>query len=153
MAEGPIAEIVDNPKQATRRPSMQVLKTGALYFALVFGAGFLLGPIRILWLEPRVGTRWAELTEAPIMLVVMLLAARWIGRRFGVPRTPSVRLGMGFVALALMLVAEFGLVLSLRGMTIEQYFATRDPVSGTVYYAMLLLFALLPYLYARRGPE
>jgi hypothetical protein len=26
-------------------------------------------------------------------------------------------------------------------------------VSGTVYYALLLLFALLPYLYARRGPE
>jgi hypothetical protein len=130
---------------------MQVLRMGALYFALVFGAGFLLGPIRILWLEPRVGTRWAELTEAPIMLVVMLLAARWTVRRFGVPRTPSDRLGMGFVALTLMLGAEFGLVLSLRGMTIEQYFATRDPVSGTVYYAMLLLFALLPYLYARRG--
>jgi ABC-type iron transport system FetAB permease component len=58
---------------------------------------------------------------------------------------------MGFVALAFMLIAEFGLVLSLRGMTIGQYFATRDPVSGAVYYAMLLLFALLPYLYARRG--
>jgi hypothetical protein len=130
---------------------MQVLKTGALYFALVFGAGFLLGPIRILWLEPRVGTRWAELTEAPIMLAVMLLAARWIVRRFHLPRTPSVRLGMGFVALAFMLIAEFGLVLSLRGMTMEQYFATRDPVSGTVYYALLLLFALLPYLYGRRG--
>jgi hypothetical protein len=146
-----MAAIVDNPMQLARRPSMQVLNMGALYFAIVFGAGFLLGPIRILWLEPRVGTRWAELTEAPIMLVVMLLATRWIVRRFRVPRTPSGRLGMGFVALALLLGAEFGLVLSLRGMTIGQYLATRDPVSGTVYYVMLLLFALLPYLYARRG--
>ena len=29
---------------------MQLLKAGATYFALVFGAGFVLGPIRILWL-------------------------------------------------------------------------------------------------------
>lgn len=130
---------------------MQALKMGALYFALVFGAGFLLGPIRIFWLEPRVGARCAELTEAPIMLAVMLLAARWIVRRFDVPRTPSVRLGLGFAALAFMLIAEFGLVLGLRGMTMEQYLATRDPVSGTVYYALLLLFALLPYLCARCG--
>lgn len=28
---------------------MQVLKAGVLYFALVFGAGFALGPVRILW--------------------------------------------------------------------------------------------------------
>lgn len=130
---------------------MPALKMGALYFGLVFGAGFLLGPIRIFWLEPRVGARWAELAEAPIMLAVMLLAARWIVRRFDVPRTPSVRLGLGFVALAFMLIAEFGLVLGLRGMTMEQYFATRDPVSGTVYYALLLLFAWLPYLCARCG--
>ena len=28
---------------------MQILKAGTLYFALVFGAGFLLGTIRVLW--------------------------------------------------------------------------------------------------------
>jgi hypothetical protein len=35
---------------------MQILKAGVLYFALVFGAGFVLGPIRILWAVPRLGT-------------------------------------------------------------------------------------------------
>jgi len=45
---------------------MRVLRAGALYFAIVFGVGFLLGPIRILWIVPRVGTRTAELIEAPI---------------------------------------------------------------------------------------
>ena len=45
-----------------------------------------------------------------------------------------------------MLAAEFGLVLALRGITFAQYFATRDPVSGTAYYLMLLLFAVLPRL-------
>jgi len=36
---------------------MQILKAGVLYFALVFGAGFVLGTIRTLWVAPRVGTR------------------------------------------------------------------------------------------------
>jgi len=129
---------------------MQILKAGALYFALVFGAGFVLGPIRILWVVPRVGTRMAELTEAPIMLVVTIISARWIVRRLAVPSTPSSRLGMGGIALGLLLVAEFTPVLWLRGISIGEYLATRDPVSGTVYYAMLGAFAIMPLLVARR---
>jgi hypothetical protein len=46
----------------------RVLKAGGLYFALVFAAGFALGPIRLLWLVPRFGARSAELMEAPVML-------------------------------------------------------------------------------------
>jgi type IV secretory pathway TrbD component len=57
---------------------------------------------------------------------------------------------MGGIALVLMLVAEFGLVLWLRGMSIREYFASRDPVSGTVYYVMLGVFGVMPLLVARR---
>ncbi len=109
---------------------MQILKADILYFALVFGAGFVLGPIRILWLVPRFGTRLAELMESPPMLVVIIFAARWITARLAVPPTLFSRLGMGFIALGLLLVAEFMLVLWLRGMTISEYFASRDPMSG-----------------------
>jgi len=42
---------------------MQILKAGLIYFALVFGAGFILGPIRLRWGVPRFGTRAAELME------------------------------------------------------------------------------------------
>jgi hypothetical protein len=129
---------------------MKILKAGVLYFALVFGAGFVLGPIRILWLVPRVGTRVAELMEAPIMLIVVILAARWVVQRLAVPPIPLKRLGAGLIALGLLLVAEFSLVLWLRGMTISEYFAARDPVSGTVYYVMLGVFALMPLVVARR---
>ena len=130
---------------------MKALKAGLVYFAVVFGAGFGLGFMRVLWLEPRFGTRWAELAESPVMLVVMVLAARWIVRRFDVPRVSAARLVMGFSALAFMQAAEFGLVLSLRGMTIAQYLAVRDPVSGAVYYLLLAVLALLPLLLARGG--
>jgi len=129
---------------------MHVLKAGAFYFALVFGAGFVLGPIRILWLVPRVGERTAELMETPIMLGVIVLAARWIARRVAGPPTPPRLLCVGFVGLGLLLVVEFTVVLWLRGLTIGEYFAKRDPVAGTVYIMMLGVFAVMPLLVARR---
>ena len=129
---------------------MRIMKAGVLYFALAFGAGFVLGPIRILWVVPRFGTRIAELMEAPIMFVVIIVAARWIVRRLAVPYTLSIRLGMGCVALGLLLVAEFTLVLWLRGLSISDYLASRDLVSGKVYYVILGVFAIMPLLVARR---
>jgi len=53
---------------------------------------------------------------------------------------------MGFVVLGLLQVAEFTLVLWLQGMSFSEYLATRDPVSGTVYYVMLGVFAVMPLI-------
>ncbi len=129
---------------------MQILKAGVLYFAVVFGAGFVLGPVRILWVAPRLGTRMAELLETPIMFVVTIVAARWIIRRLAVLPTPSSRLGMGGIALGLMLIAEFTFVLWLSGSSIREYLAGRDPVAAIVYYVMLGVFGVMPLLVARR---
>jgi type IV secretory pathway TrbD component len=84
------------------------------------------------------------------MFVVIIVAARWIVRRLALPYTLSVRLGMGCVALSLLLSAEFTLVLWLQGLSISDYLASRDPVSGTVYYIMLGIFAIMPLLISRR---
>ena len=129
---------------------MRVLKAGLLYFVLVFGAGFILGHIRLFWAVPRFGTRMAELLESPIIFAVMVVAAWWVVRCCRVPLTASIRLGMGLVALGLMLIAEFGFMLWLRGMTVAQYLATRDPISGTVYYFMLGVMAVLPLFIDRK---
>jgi ABC-type uncharacterized transport system permease subunit len=128
---------------------MQVLKAGAVYFALLFAVGFVLGAIRTLWVVPRVGARRAELMEMPVMLAVTILAARWTVLRLSVPPMPSVRLGTGCIALVLMLVAEFGFVLWIRGLSIRDYLATRDPVSGAAYY-LLIMYAVMPFLVARK---
>jgi hypothetical protein len=127
-----------------------LFKAGAFYFACVFAAGFALGAIRVSLLVPRLGERIAELVEMPVMFLVMLFAARWVVRHFALPLTSGVRLGVGVMALGLLLAAEFSLVLWLQGMTLAQYFATRDPVSGSVYAAMLVMFALMPLLVERR---
>ena len=119
-----------------------------VYFALVFGAGFVLGPIRILFLVPRFGVRLAELMEFPVMLVVIVLAARWLVRKF---QLAAHALLVGFLALALMVTFEFTLVLWLRGLTLTEYFRERDPVTGVVYYLMLLVFAAMPFFMAHKA--
>lgn len=127
-----------------------VLKAGTLYFILVFAAGFVLGTIRTFLVVPHFGTRMAELMETPIMLTVIGLTARWVVRRLHVPYRVSLRFGMGCIALVLLLAAEFTLVLLLRGMSIKEYCATLDPVSGTVYYISLGIFAVIPLLVCRK---
>ncbi len=84
------------------------------------------------------------------MLVAIGLAARWVVRRLSVPYRVSIRLGIGFIALVLLLAAEFALVLRLQGMSITEYFATLDPVSGTVYHISLGIFAVMPLLVYRK---
>jgi hypothetical protein len=128
----------------------RAIGAGLLYFALTFAAGFTLAPVRILVLEPRIGARAAELAELPVMLGISWLAASWTVRRFAVPPTFGARSAMGLLALTLMLLAEFALVLPLRGMTIPEYFATRDPVSGSAYYVALVAMALMPLAVQRR---
>lgn len=128
---------------------MQLWIRGGVYFALVFCVGFLLGVVRVLWLVPSLGERTAELLETPLMLGASLIFARLVVRRFP-GKTRIEYLQSGAIALGLLLVFEFTVVLGLRGMSVTEYFSSRDPVSGLVYAASLLVFALLPWLVAGR---
>lgn len=127
----------------------RALKAGVTYFVLAFGAGFLLGMIRVPFLVPRLGERTAELIEMPFMLVVIVLAARFIVRRFELPTRITPRLATGLIALVFLLAAELLLAVALQDRSLAEYIASRDPVSGTVYLLMLGLFALMPCFVGR----
>jgi len=121
---------------------------GVIYFTLVFGIGFVLGTIRVLWLVPQTGERYAELIESPLMLVAIYFSARLAVRRF--PATSAVDyLLSGAIALVLTLSIEFSVVLSLRGLSLTQYLDERDPVAGAVYLVMLAVFTFMPWLLGR----
>lgn len=129
--------------------TLRMIKAGLAYFALVFGTGFVLGVLRVSSLVPRLGERLAELAEMPFMLAVILIAAPYVMRRFAIPLSVSVRLGMGLLALGLLLVAELSLAVAFQNRSLADYIASRDPVSGSVYLAMLVLFAAMPILVGR----
>jgi hypothetical protein len=92
----------------------------------------------------------AELMEMPIMLVVIIVAARWTVQRLAVPPAPVPRLVMGGIALALLLAAEVALILGLWGLSVPEYVTSLDPVSGPVYAGALGALAVMPLLVGRR---
>ncbi len=130
-------------------PAMHLFKPALTYFALVFGAGFALALIRIPFLVPALGVRTAELIETPIMLAVIVVVSRRLTRRH-----PALdrwqRLSVGLAALVMMAAAELGVAFALGARSLGDYLASRDPVSGSVYLAALLLFALAPALWRAR---
>ena len=122
------------------------LKYGTIYFALVFAAGLVLGTIRVLALEPRIGARYAELIEMPVMLFVIYQSARYVVSKMPHTKAGIPYFNMGVTALALLLLLEFTLVLGLQGMSIGQYFDSRDEIAFGAYIVSLIIFAFMPWL-------
>lgn len=118
----------------------------------MFGAGFVLGIGRVLTLVPLLGVRTAELLEMPLMLIVVVIAARWIVRHRLDAYRLSPALSAGFLALGIMLFAELAVGMWLRGLSATEVFFDRDPVSDSAYYASLLLFAVMPTILVHIRP-
>jgi hypothetical protein len=125
---------------------MQVLEAGLVYFLLVFGLGFVLGSIRVPFIVPRLGKRRAELLEMPFMLIGIVFSAQFIISYFDLPLTLMAYLCVGLVALSLLIMAEILLVVAMQKGTIRQYFKRRDPISGSVYILLLIVFAAMPLI-------
>lgn len=123
---------------------IRLLKASSAYFGIVFAVGFILGTIRVPFVVPYLGERYAELIELPLMLIAIFLAARRTVNRFQLERVTAFLTGL--LAAGLLLVAEFSVVLSLRGLTVGEFLATRDPIAAAAYYAAVGIFAAMPGL-------
>jgi len=134
--------------------SMRVVAAAAFYFLIVFGVGFLCGPVRVFWLEPRFGEAAARLCEAPFLLCAMLPSARWLPRALGLRPDIASLATMGFGALLLQQFADFTVGAVLRGVAPAQQFARLSTPSGLIYVALLLAFVAMPVLanWPRRQP-
>jgi len=120
-----------------------------LYFLAVFGAGFALGPVRVLWLEPRLGVVAATLCEAPFLLLAMIAAAYWIPRIIHIAAGIGAALAMGLGALALQQAADLVVGTTLRGLSATDQLARLASPEGAIYAALLVLFALMPAIVNR----
>jgi hypothetical protein len=117
-----------------------------LYFAIVFGVGFVLGPIRVLLLEPSLGKPAATLCEAPFLLIAMVLAARWVPTRFELRTDLWSLVAMGIAALALQQIADFAVGAILRGFSPAEQLANFATPAGIIYAILLVAFAAMPIL-------
>src|ERR1700730_12152888 len=130
---------------------MRTLKAGVIYFLLVFAVGWILGPIRELWAVPHFDRMVAMLSEAVIMLIAMMVAARWVIRRFEVPQTLSATLSIGLIAIGLLFPAEIAGVVWVRGLSLREYLASFLIGPGLISLMMFLVFGAMPTVVTRAG--
>ena len=123
---------------------MRVTLAILLYFGVVFGVGFLLGPFRVWWLEPRFGPIIATACEAPFMLLAILVAARWVPRVMNIRRDPKTLVLIGIGSLVLLQIADFTIGFWLRGISPKEQFVQLLTGQGNIYVVLLALFAIMP---------
>jgi hypothetical protein len=127
------------------------VRAAMVYFLQVFGTGFALAFIRIPILVPRFGVRIAELMEMPVMLAVIVWASHRLAYRHPDWQWGR-RLAAGLLAFCLLACAELGVSWLFDRRSPGAYIAARDPVSGSVYLAALVCFAVAPALWQPRSP-
>lgn len=130
---------------------MRAVAAGALYFGLVYMAGFVLGFARELLVAPALGRIGAVLAEAPLMIAAMTLAALHVGRNLAIPLERGARLVMGGVGFVVLMIAEIAFARILRGHDLAQWLAGFLSIEGAISAALFLLFAAMPFLVRHAG--
>jgi hypothetical protein len=129
------------------------IAAGAVYFALVFALGFVLGTARTFFVHDAPGTSRliGVLIELPIMLGASWFLCLGVVRRLRVAPAIVPRAAMGGVALALLLLAEWLVGALLLGRAPSEHVALyRDP-SYALGLAAQLGFGLMPLMQLRQG--
>lgn len=129
---------------------IQVLKAGTVYFLITIGAGFVLEVIRFQVLALHISERFAEMMEIPNVLLATMIGARWVIDRFILPPLPGIRLGVGLVALSLMIVIEWTVLQTLQSLAVAGYITPEDAVLSTLPIGALGVFTVMPFLVGYR---
>ncbi|MEQ1523371.1 MAG: hypothetical protein ABL936_19070 [Aestuariivirga sp.] len=131
------------------------IRAGALYFAIVFAAGFVLGALRVTFIIPFIGELLAVALELPIILFISRIVCRRLVAQFSVPAMVSHRAAMGALAFGLLMLAELGLSILVFDRSGDAYLSHLLTAPGLLGLAGQIVFAAMPLglLRQRRGPS
>lgn len=124
----------------------RAIAAGALYFALVFAAGFALGAVRTSLLAPAVGAMTATLIELPVILALSWIACRFVIARGKVAERAPARLVMGAVAFTLLIAAEIALGIGLLNRSLAAQWTEMSAPPALIGLCGQILFAFFPLL-------
>ncbi len=122
----------------------RTLGAALTYFGLVFATGFVLGAVRVPFIEPRFGKLIATLIEAPMMIVVIAVAARHVTTSFSLSGHRVALLCVGTIAVSLAAIADLCVGLFLRQMSFGEQLLYLMKPAGLTYLLLLSIFAAMP---------
>ncbi len=125
-------------------PLREGLRLGLIYFAVVFGAGFALGVLRVLVVVPRLGETRAVLLELPVILTLAWFLSRRLIRRLA--GGLATRAAMAACAMLLVLAVEYGLALLAPGARPVELMRHWTSLPGLLGLAGQVFFALMPLI-------
>ena len=125
---------------------MRIIAGAVLYFLIVFGVGFVLGPVRVYWLERQLGETMATLCEAPFPLIAIVLAARWLPKVLRLRTNITSLAAMGVGALLLQQLADSAVGSVLRGITPAQQISHLARPARLIYSTLVIIFPVMPIL-------
>lgn len=126
------------------------LRAGLAYFAILFAAGFLVGTVRVLLIEPQLGPVASVLIELPLMLALSWFVARRLIARFDPSASVKDRIVMGSSAVLLLVCAEMLLGALAFGMSATEQLARYATPRGVLTLVGQVGFALIPVLAGRK---
>ena len=142
---------VEPHRPAGYGPVSASVLAGVAYALAVFGVGFGLGAIRILVLTPLLGSAIAVLLEAPFILGASWWLSLKCTSQFHVMALASVRVLMGTVALATLMLTEIGLSVTTFHRPPSEYLQSLMSLPGAIGLGGQLAFASIPLLQAYLG--
>lgn len=126
------------------------IRLACTYFGVVFSTGFVFGIIRQLYVIPKFQLRSssAEIIEAPVTFVAVIVWARWLIHRYKIPAKTRVRLAVGLLGLGLMTSAELtgNTLVGERNSSAEREHERCATVARALYLFDLMVFGLMPWL-------
>jgi hypothetical protein len=128
---------------------VKLLLTASLYFLAVFAVGFIIGPIRVLLLEPRLGPVAGVLCEAPFLFAAFIGAAHWSLRATRIALDARSLLLVGIIALVMQQLADFAGGAVLRGWTVSEQLTQLSTPQGAIYVLLLIIFVVMPLVVSR----
>ncbi|HMQ58053.1 MAG TPA: hypothetical protein PKE65_05855 [Rhizobiaceae bacterium] len=128
---------------------MRTLRHAALYAALLFGAGFVLGTIRNIVLIPQIGVTPAVLAELPFMLAIAWFVARSLVRRLRPNDDAGSNIAVGLIGFVLLQAAELALGVFGFGLSLDAIASSFETAHGMAGLAAQLATAFFPALVKR----
>jgi hypothetical protein len=125
------------------------VKAGIYYFIIVFGAGFLMGALRVLVVAPAIGELGAVIAELPILLILSWIVCGFLVKRHSVKSTVSERVAMGGIAFLLLMLCEPTFAIFAFNRTAIEYFSQFRSLSGLVGLLGQVAFSTIPVLQLR----